>query len=50
MAGRVLDTVLRSGTAVLPDGSILEADIGIADGRIAALAAPGTLWAKLRST
>ena len=43
MAGRVLDTVLRGGKAVLPDGAILEADIGIADGRIAAIAAPETL-------
>ena len=43
MAGRVLDKVLRGGKAVLPDGAILEADIGIADGRIAAIAAPETL-------
>lgn len=40
---RVLDTVLRGGQAVLQDGAILEADIGIAGGRIAAIAAPGTL-------
>jgi dihydroorotase-like cyclic amidohydrolase len=43
MAGRVLDQVLRGGKAVLPDGAILEADIGIAGGRIAAIAAPETL-------
>jgi dihydropyrimidinase len=40
---KVLDTLLRGGKAVLQDGSILEADIGIAGGRIAAIAAPGTL-------
>jgi dihydroorotase (multifunctional complex type) len=38
-----LDTVLRGGQALLQDGAILEADIGIAGGRIAAIAAPGTL-------
>lgn len=41
-----LDTVLQGGRAVLPDGSVVEADIGIAGGRIAAIAAPGTLAAK----
>ena len=46
MAGRVLDTVLRGGNAVLPYGAILEADIGIAGGRIAAIAAPETLTAE----
>jgi imidazolonepropionase-like amidohydrolase len=46
MAGRVLDKVLRGGKAVLPDGAILEADIGIASGRIAAIAAPETLTAE----
>lgn len=43
MPKSMLDTVLRGGTAVLPDGAILNADIGIAGGRIAAIAAPGTL-------
>src|SRR5262249_53779977 len=43
MTMRVLDTVLRGGQAVLQDGSIAETDIGIADGCIAAIAAPGTL-------
>jgi dihydroorotase-like cyclic amidohydrolase len=40
---RVLDTVLKGGTAVLPDGAIVEADIGIAGGRTAAIAAPDAL-------
>jgi dihydroorotase (multifunctional complex type) len=40
---RVLDTVLRGGRAILHDGAMLETDIGIAGGRIAAIAAPGTL-------
>jgi len=40
---RVLDAVLRGGKAVLPDGAIVEVDIGIAGDRIAALAAPETL-------
>ena len=43
MVARVLDTVLRSGKAVFPDGATVEADIGIAGGRIAAIAAPGAL-------
>ena len=43
MAARVLDTVLRGGKAVLPHGSIVEADIGVIGDRIAAIAAPGTL-------
>ena len=47
MAGRVLDKVLSGGKAVLTDGAILEADIGIADGRIAAIAAPETLTAEV---
>jgi dihydroorotase (multifunctional complex type) len=38
-----LDTILSGGEAVLADGAVLAADIGIADGRIAAIAAPGTL-------
>ncbi len=40
---KVLDTVLRGGQAVLQDGAILEIDIGVAGGRVAAIAAPGTL-------
>jgi dihydropyrimidinase len=40
---KAFDTVLRGGQAILPDGSIQEADIGIAAGRIAAIAAPATL-------
>ena len=43
MVARVLDTVLRGGKAVLPDGATVEADIGIAGGRIEAIAAPGAL-------
>src|SRR5262245_57892963 len=43
MAARVLDTVLRGGEAVLPDGAIVEADIGVIGDRIAAIAAPETL-------
>ena len=43
MVARVLDTVLRGGKAVLPDGATVEADIGIAGGRIEAIAAPATL-------
>jgi hypothetical protein len=46
MTMKVLDTVLRSGPAVLQDGSIVETGIGIAGGCIAALAAPGTLSAE----
>ncbi|MCS6802226.1 MAG: amidohydrolase family protein [Chloroflexota bacterium] len=38
-----VDTVVAGGTVVLPDGSEQRADLGIADGRIAAIAAPGTL-------
>jgi dihydroorotase (multifunctional complex type) len=41
----VLDTVLTGGKAVLQDGSIQEADIGIARGRIGAIAEPGALTA-----
>jgi dihydropyrimidinase len=44
---KVLDTVLKGGQAVLQDGTILEADIGIAGGRIAAIAAPGTLTGEI---
>jgi dihydroorotase (multifunctional complex type) len=40
---KMLDAVLRGGQAVLPDGAVQEADIGIAGSRIAAIAAPGTL-------
>jgi dihydropyrimidinase len=47
MAGRALDKVLSGGKAVLPDGAILEADIGIADGRISAIGAPETLTAEV---
>ena len=36
MVAHVLDTVLRGGRAVLPDGATIEADIGIAGGRIEA--------------
>jgi dihydropyrimidinase len=43
MAVRGLDTVLRGGKVVLADGAVVEADIGVAGGRIAALAAPGKL-------
>jgi len=43
MAKRVLDTVLRGGRAMLADGAIVEGDIGIAGGRIAAIAAPENL-------
>lgn len=43
MAASAFDTVLRGGKAVFPDGTITEADIGIAGERIAAIAAPGTL-------
>jgi dihydropyrimidinase len=39
----MLDTVLRNGKAALQDGAILEVDLGIAGGRIAAIAAPHTL-------
>lgn len=41
----MLDTVLRNGQMILHDGSILEADLGIAGGRIAAIAEPKTLSA-----
>src|SRR5215831_10421352 len=40
---RVLDLVLRGGKAILADGAVVEADIGIAGDRIAAIAAPETL-------
>jgi dihydroorotase (multifunctional complex type) len=40
---RPLDTVLRGAEVVVQDGTILEADLGIAGERIAAIAAPGTL-------
>src|SRR5688572_14201199 len=40
---KAIETVLRGGRAVLPDGAVLEADIGIAGGRIAAIAAPDSL-------
>jgi dihydroorotase (multifunctional complex type) len=40
---RELDTVLSGGRAVLADGAVVDADIGIAGGRIAAIAAPKTL-------
>ena len=43
MAVRVLDTVLTGAKAVLSDGGVVEADIGIAGANIAAIAAPGTL-------
>jgi dihydroorotase (multifunctional complex type) len=43
MVARVLDTVLRGGKAVLPDGTTVEIDIGVAGGRIEAIAAPGAL-------
>lgn len=46
MAARVLDTVLTGGKAMLPDGATVEADIGIAGGRIDAIAAPGALTGK----
>lgn len=41
-----LDTVLSGGRAVLADGAIVDADIGISGGRIAAIAAPKTLTAE----
>ena len=44
---RAFDTVLRGGRAIFTDGDILESDIAIADGRIAAIAAPGTLTAEI---
>jgi dihydropyrimidinase len=40
---RALDTVLRGAKAVLSDGAIVEADIGIAGDHIGAISAPGTL-------
>jgi dihydroorotase (multifunctional complex type) len=40
---RVLDTVLKGAEAVLSDGAVVEADIGIAGDHIAAIAASGTL-------
>jgi dihydropyrimidinase len=43
MALRVHEMVLRGGKAVLPDGATVEADIAIAGGRIAAIAAPGAI-------
>src|SRR5262245_8739435 len=43
MAMNALDTVLRGGKVVLPDGAVVDADVGIADGRIAAVAASGKL-------
>jgi dihydropyrimidinase len=42
----MLDTVLRGGQAILQDGSIVEADLGIAGGRIAAIAEPKALSAE----
>ena len=45
-----LDWVLSGGQAILKDGDVLEADIGIAGGRIAAIAAPGTLTGTLTGT
>jgi dihydropyrimidinase len=39
----MLDTVLRGGRAILQDGSIAEADVGIAGGRISAIAEPQSL-------
>ena len=44
---RGLDTVLRGGKVVLADGPVVEADIGVAGGRIAALAAPGKLTGEI---
>jgi dihydropyrimidinase len=46
MVRRVFDMVLRGGRAVLPDGATVEADIGIAADRIAAIAAPGAVAAQ----
>src|SRR5262245_24475465 len=43
MTVRALDMVLRGGRVVLADGAIIEADVGIAHGRIAAIAAAETL-------
>jgi len=43
MGAHGLDAVLTGGQAVLPDGATVETDIGIAGGRIAAIAAPGAL-------
>ena len=45
-AGRAghLDLLVTGGTVVLPDG-VYPVDVGIAGGRIAALAAPGCLAA-----
>jgi len=40
VAVRVLDTVLTGAKAVLSDGGVVEADIGIAGANIAAIAAP----------
>jgi dihydropyrimidinase len=39
----MLDTVLRGGQAILQDGSIVEADLGIDGGRISAIAEPQSL-------
>ncbi len=38
-----MDLVVRGGRAVLPGRGLVEADIGVASGRIAAIAAPGQL-------
>ena len=38
----MLDTIVTGGQVVTPQG-VLEADIAISDGRIAALAHPGVL-------
>src|SRR5215471_10294890 len=43
VAVRVLDTVLTGAKAVLWDGGVVEADIGIAGAHITSIAAPGTL-------
>ena len=40
-----LDTLIAGGRVLLPDGALVEADVGIAGGKIAALAAPGTIEA-----
>src|SRR5215470_6037134 len=47
MAVSGLDTVLSGGKAVLADGAVGELDIGVAGGRIAALAAPGSLTGRV---
>ncbi|MEZ4595535.1 MAG: hypothetical protein R3C32_01165 [Chloroflexota bacterium] len=37
----VFDVVIRGGTVVSPEGRV-QADVAVADGRVAALVAPGT--------